>query len=207
MAGMDVTLVHVGVTSGGDEAFVAASSTNALSSSTTEPDCTRFDLLRGESEGDYLLVEVYENADAVTNHKTTAHYLKWREDVADLMRVPRRGVKYNVIAPSATDSWARSTPTAPKSITHVYVDCVPEKTDEFAEAATKNALASAKEPTNVRFEVLQSVDDPSQFVLIEEYETADGAVAHKETAHYLEWRERVASMMKTPRSAKKYTLL
>ena len=209
VAAMDVTLVHVDVASGGDEKFVAASGANAASSSTTEPDCRRFDLMRGEAEGEYLLVEVYDNEEAVKAHKTTKHYLDWRSDVADIMASPRRGIKYKVIAPPpSSDAWGRSKGgSSPTSITHVYVDCVPECVDEFAAAASKNAAASAKEPENVRFEVLQSVDDTSKFVLIEEYETADGAVAHKSTPHYLEWRETVAPMMKTPRTAKKYTLL
>ena len=69
----------------------------------------------------------------------------------------------------------------------------------------KNARHSAQEEGVARFDVLQDKDDPSQFVLVEVYKDADRApVAHKETAHYQEWRATVADMMAEPRSARKF---
>lgn len=69
----------------------------------------------------------------------------------------------------------------------------------------KNARNSAKEPGVARFDVLQDTEDPCSFVLVEVYKDKDKApVAHKETAHYLEWRESVADMMAEPRQAKKF---
>ena len=50
-----------------------------------------------------------------------------------------------------------------------------------------------------RFDVLQSADDPAQFVLYEAYDSAAEAAKHKETAHYNLWRETVADMMAQPR--------
>ena len=38
-------------------------------------------------------------------------------------------------------------------------------------------------------------------------ETPEAAAAHKETAHYLEWRDAVAPWMAEPRSADKYEML
>jgi hypothetical protein len=51
-------------------------------------------------------------------------------------------------------------------------------------------------------------EDPTKFVLVEVYQDADRApAAHKETAHYLEWRDTVADMMAAPRQARKFTNL
>jgi autoinducer 2-degrading protein len=45
------------------------------------------------------------------------------------------------------------------------------------------------EPGNRRFDVLQAPDDPARFILYEAYASAADAAAHKETAHYLAWRD------------------
>jgi len=78
---------------------------------------------------------------------------------------------------------------------HVKADCV----DAFIKACLANHLASIKESGNRRFDVLQSPDDASRFILYEAYVREDDATAHKQTAHYLTWRETVADMMAEPR--------
>ena len=83
------------------------------------------------------------------------------------------------------------------TIVHVYVK--PDSVDAFIEASRLNHEASVQEPENRRFDVLQDAADPTKFVLYEAYATAAGAAAHKETAHYLQWRETVAEMMAKPR--------
>jgi quinol monooxygenase YgiN len=61
-----------------------------------------------------------------------------------------------------------------------------------------------REPGVARFDVIQSVDDPTRFVLVEVYRDAQAPAAHKETAHYQKWRDTVAPMMAEPRSSQKY---
>ena len=75
----------------------------------------------------------------------------------------------------------------------------------FIEATRRNHEASVQEPGNRRFDVLQSPDDPGQFVLYEAYTSAEDALAHKETAHYLAWRDAVADWMAAPRRGVSYT--
>ena len=82
-----------------------------------------------------------------------------------------------------------------------------EHIEDFIEASKKNHLGSVQEPQNLRFDILQSADDPSHFVLYEAYESAEGAAAHKETAHYAEWRETVADWMAKPRQGTKFNML
>lgn len=79
------------------------------------------------------------------------------------------------------------------AIVHVHV-----KADAVAafEAATEaNARQSRLEPGVARFDVLRQRDDPTRFILFEVYRDPDAAVAHKTTAHYLTWRDTVASLM------------
>ncbi len=84
-------------------------------------------------------------------------------------------------------------------VTLVHVRVRREDVDAFIAATRANHEASITEPGNRRFDILQSPDDPTCFILYEAYASVADAAAHKETAHYLVWREAVASMMTEPR--------
>ena len=76
--------------------------------------------------------------------------------------------------------------------------------NEFIEATIKNHEKSVKEPGNMRFDFLQSVDDPASFMLYEAYDSEESAKAHKDTPHYKEWRDTVQEYMAEPRKGIKY---
>jgi autoinducer 2-degrading protein len=90
-------------------------------------------------------------------------------------------------------------------ITLVHVTVKPGHTEDFIEATRRNHEASVQEPGNRRFDVLQSSDEPAKFVLYEAYASEADALAHKQTAHYLAWRDAVADWMATPRQGVAYT--
>lgn len=91
------------------------------------------------------------------------------------------------------------------NIVFVHVHVKPEFVDAFKQASLENASNSLKEEGVARFDVVQQSDDPTRFVLVEVYKTVDAPVAHKETAHYLKWRDTVAEMMAEPRQGIKYS--
>lgn len=84
-------------------------------------------------------------------------------------------------------------------VTLVHVQVVPDHIEDFIEACQRNHEASVQEPGNLRFDVLQDPDDDGHFILYEAYATADDATAHKQTQHYLTWRDAVAAWMESPR--------
>lgn len=84
-------------------------------------------------------------------------------------------------------------------VTLVHVHVIPEFREAFIDATRANHEASVNEPGNLRFDVLQSPEDAGYFILYEAYRDAQDAAAHKETAHYLEWRSSVAEWMAEPR--------
>ena len=90
-------------------------------------------------------------------------------------------------------------------IVQVYVHVKPESVDAFKVASLENARNSVQEPGIARFDVIQQLDDPTRFMLVEVYRTPDDPARHKETAHYATWRDTVAPMMAEPRSSVKYT--
>ena len=89
-------------------------------------------------------------------------------------------------------------------VTIVHVSVKPGYIDDFIEATRLNHELSVTEPGNRRFDVLQSADDPTRFVLYEAYENTAEAAKHKETDHYKKWRETVADWMAQPRTGVPY---
>ena len=90
-------------------------------------------------------------------------------------------------------------------IVHVHVHVKLEFIDAFKEATIENARNSIKEPGVARFDVIQQADDPSGFILVEVYRTAEASAQHKATEHYAAWRDKVTPMMAEPRTGVKYS--
>jgi autoinducer 2-degrading protein len=88
------------------------------------------------------------------------------------------------------------------TLVHVYVKSA--HIDDFIAATQLNHEASIKETGNRRFDVLQTPDNPSHFILYEAYTSDEAAAAHKKTAHYLVWRDTVAEWMAEPRQGVRY---
>jgi autoinducer 2-degrading protein len=89
-------------------------------------------------------------------------------------------------------------------IVHVHVQVKPDAVAAFIAATRENARHSLKEPGVARFDVVQSVEDPTRFVFVEAYRSPDAPAAHKETAHYQRWRDTVADLMAGPRTSFRY---
>jgi (4S)-4-hydroxy-5-phosphonooxypentane-2,3-dione isomerase len=96
---MHVTLVHIQVKPENLDEFIEATRTNH-EAAVHEPGNLRFDVL--QSHGDpcsFILYEAYETPEDAAVHKGAAHYLVWRDIVADWMAEPRRGVVYEGLCP------------------------------------------------------------------------------------------------------------
>ena len=86
-------------------------------------------------------------------------------------------------------------------ILHVNIHVKPDQLKDFITATKENALkSSSSEQGVVRFDVMQQVDDPTRFVLIEVYRSQEDASRHKETAHYNTWKNIAEPMMAEPRT-------
>ena len=85
-------------------------------------------------------------------------------------------------------------------IVHVHVHVKDEFIEAFKLATLENARQSVREAGIARFEAVQRLHDPCRFVLVEIYRTPEAQAAHRETAHYLKWRDTVGPMMAEPRA-------
>jgi autoinducer 2-degrading protein len=81
----------------------------------------------------------------------------------------------------------------------VSVHIKPEFMDPFIAATKANASNSILEPGVVRFDFIQEVDNPTKFILVEVYRSPEDQLKHRETRHYLTWKDTVTDMMAEPR--------
>lgn len=89
-------------------------------------------------------------------------------------------------------------------IFHIEVQVKAHAIEAFREATIENARNSIQEPAVARFDFYQQAEDPSRFLLIEAYRDPGGPARHRETAHYLKWRDTVENMMAGPRARVEY---
>jgi (4S)-4-hydroxy-5-phosphonooxypentane-2,3-dione isomerase len=89
-------------------------------------------------------------------------------------------------------------------VTTVTIHVKKEHIQEFIHATLENHRGSVKEPGNIRFDFVQSKDDPSRFLLFEVFESEEAISAHKRTDHYLKWKDLVGPWMAKPREGMPY---
>jgi (4S)-4-hydroxy-5-phosphonooxypentane-2,3-dione isomerase len=73
------------------------------------------------------------------------------------------------------------------------------ETETFIQKTLEYALATQKEHGNLRYDILQSEDDPTCFVIYEVYRTKEDFLLHRETPHSLKWKAEIENIMAKPR--------
>ena len=102
---MIVTCVYIHVKPETVDSFINATIRNHMRT-VKEPGNIRFDFVQhADDPCRFMLYEVFDSAEAVDLHKTTEHYLEWRDTVAEFMADTRKGVRYNIIEPSDRTRW------------------------------------------------------------------------------------------------------
>jgi (4S)-4-hydroxy-5-phosphonooxypentane-2,3-dione isomerase len=97
---MVATCVYVHVKAECISEFINASTLNH-NEAVKEDGNLRFDFIQQSDDPcRFMLYEAYESEEAAAAHKSTPHYLKWRDTVQNMMAGPRQGVKYNILQPS-----------------------------------------------------------------------------------------------------------
>ena len=89
----------------------------------------------------------------------------------------------------------------------VHIQVKPEMLPAFLAETRENATNSLREPGISRFDVLQQQDDETRIVLVEIYRQPEDQEKHRQTSHYLHWRDTVKDMMAADRVGTRYTNL
>ena len=92
-------------------------------------------------------------------------------------------------------------------ITQVMFHVKPAHLEAFKATTLENARNSVREPGIARFDMLQQVDDPTRFMLVEVFRDAEAPARHRATAHFTAWLAAVTEMdmLVEPRTRQQYT--
>ncbi|HZM13877.1 MAG TPA: antibiotic biosynthesis monooxygenase [Bacteroidales bacterium] len=102
---MIVTCVHINVKPENVREFIKAMIENH-EDSVQEPGNLRFDVLqKADDPCRFMIYEAYESQEAADLHKTSLHYIRWRDTVKEYMADTRHGVRYNILEPSDRSQW------------------------------------------------------------------------------------------------------
>lgn len=100
---MHVVIVNIHVKEDCIDNFIKETKENSKNS-IMEPGISRFDFIQNlDDPARFVLIEVYKDGDAPAKHKETAHYNRWKENVAPMMAEPRIGIKYKNLYPEDID--------------------------------------------------------------------------------------------------------
>jgi len=158
-----------------------------------EPGCLRFDLLRDrENPNRFVFYEAYADDDAITHHKTTAHYKAWADFKAS------GGVEKQAVERAECASlppWAFQTSATGSSTSAAVLVTVEIKADQVEsflkvmEADASNSRNKEIEPGCLRFDLLKDREKPNRFFFYEVYANDEAIGQHKTTAHYKGWAD------------------
>ena len=84
--------------------------------------------------------------------------------------------------------------------TSITIYVKPEFVSDFIKHTIENHENTRKEYGNIRFDFIQSVQDPSRFLLYEVFADEDAIAQHKNTEHYRKWKAIVEPWMAVPRT-------
>ena len=96
---MYVVIVNVSVKPESASEFLAVTEQNHQGTR-SEPGNVRFDVLRRNDDPNrFVLYEAYRDEAGFVAHQQTAHYLAWKETVANMMAEPRSSQKCTSLFP------------------------------------------------------------------------------------------------------------
>lgn len=86
----------------------------------------------------------------------------------------------------------------------VHIRAIEKDKEDFIRFTRENVMASRKEPGVVRFDFFQNKENQDSFLLVEIYKDPEDQASHRQTQHYLKWKDAVESMMSEPRKGVTY---
>jgi (4S)-4-hydroxy-5-phosphonooxypentane-2,3-dione isomerase len=89
-------------------------------------------------------------------------------------------------------------------VKYIHVHVIPGAEGAFVKASHVIASQSRKEEGVTEFDLLQRIEDPTRFMLVEGFASAGAETAHRATAHYAAWRRAIDDLMADPRYTVKF---
>ena len=198
---MDILMVRIHVKSQHLEDYIREMIADAEGSVSQEPGCRRFDIIQDVDEPTKLgLCEVYNDADAVDDHVSRPHFLKWKETTADWITQDIGISRCKLIFPAGDGHWDSARSSAVKStafngglfVIHAPLLVQADRVSDFIAAICLDAIGSVnEEPGCLRFDVFQNQENPTEIYLYEVYANKEAFDYHMRTPHFERWFETV----------------
>ena len=174
---MEILMVQFNVKAGRVDEFLEAAKNDGRGSVGHEYGCRRFDVIQDvETPTRIAFCEVYDDQAAVDAHRTMDHYARWREASEGLTESVRVSQCHNVFPndyasfDSAIAGIDESFLSGSLHVLHAPRLVQADKVDAYIEASLGDALGSTgNEPGCLRFDLYQTIDNPSELWLYEVY--------------------------------------
>jgi quinol monooxygenase YgiN len=88
-----------------------------------------------------------------------------------------------------------------------YFEVAPAAKDKAIEALRLAARQSQKEAGNLRYEILQRINQPDQFVVLEAWKDKDAHAAHAGAGHTKQFREKLQPLLRGPYDERPHSAL
>jgi autoinducer 2-degrading protein len=193
--------------------FVRESVSDARGSVLTEPGCRRFDVIQDNNDPTMVaFCEVYDDAAAIDDHRTRAHFKTWEANTRDMIDgapyvsfcrpiFPSARHAISVATGSQVDPWSAYRPDAVDNphfqnaslmVLWVPLPVKPERVNDFILSALGDCVGSTREePGCLRFDMYQDVKNPSDLFFYEVYANPAAFDYHAKTPHIARWRDTV----------------
>src|SRR5687767_3687353 len=86
----------------------------------------------------------------------------------------------------------------------VNMQVKPDKVEAFKDFIYLDHAGTRQEPGNLRFDVIQGVEDPTRFMLYEVYKTPADMDAHRQTPHLAHYLAHIEEYLVEPRTATRF---
>jgi autoinducer 2-degrading protein len=179
----------------------------------TEPGCRRFDVIQDNNDPTMVaFCEVYDDAAAIDDHRTRAHFKTWEANTRDMIDgapyvsfcrpiFPSARHAISVATGSQVDPWSAYRPDAVDNphfqnaslmVLWVPLPVKPERVNDFILSALGDCVGSTREePGCLRFDMYQDVKNPSDLFFYEVYANPAAFDYHAKTPHIARWRDTV----------------
>jgi quinol monooxygenase YgiN len=137
----------------------------------------------------FAILEVWKDAKAQEAHAAAPHTRAFREALKPLLNAPYDERPHGGLFVGASQP---ATGRAIYAVTHV--DFIPPKKDDGIVAVEALFRLSAKDPGNLRYDVLQQSSRPNHLTLVEVWRNRRALEAHESAAHTKAFREALLPM-------------
>lgn len=89
-------------------------------------------------------------------------------------------------------------------IYHAHLKVKPEQISAFKIAAREVVAGSQQEPGNIQYSLYQAAENSATFVMIEIWQDREAIAFHKETSHYLTFKQQLSEFLYEPHHVDAY---